>query len=206
MIRCEAAVPTIDGMKIMRAAGAGFVLGFLDFVWIKYVPWPLGDLGNSMAVWAVAAFLLTWRARWGLGTSAAGAVVMLIVAVPSYYLAAALIQQDDWSNMWAAYALLWMGFAVPAGIVFGVAGVLARRDGWKRVVALSLPGGVLAAEAVLQAARDDGDAGVVAVRLVLAVLLTLAVAPTWRLRAAAALCLVPVGVVGYGLLTATGFA
>ncbi|WP_305784070.1 DUF6518 family protein [Symbioplanes lichenis] len=189
-------------MKIVRAAGAGFLFGFLDFVWIKYVPWPLGDLGNSMAIWAVAAFLLTFRTRWGV----AGAVVMLVVAVPSYYLAAALIQQDDWSNMWAPYALLWMGFGVVSGIVFGVAGGLARREGWRRIVALSLPGGVLVAEAVLLAAREHGETGVVAVRLVLAVLLTLAVAPTWRLRAAAALCLVPVGAVGYGLFAATGFA
>ncbi|WP_306204177.1 DUF6518 family protein [Actinoplanes sp. RD1] len=193
-------------MKIVRAAGAGFLLGFLDFVWIKYVPWPLGDLGNSMAIWAVAAFLLAYLARWGLPTSAAAAMVLLIVAVPSYYLAAALIQHDDWSNMWSGYALLWMGFGLVGGAVFGIAGALARRDGWIRLVALSLPGGVLVAEAVLLALRDRDDAGVVVVRLVLAVLLTLAVAPTWRLRAAAALCLVPVGAVGYGLLSAAGFA
>src|ERR1700745_3326118 len=40
---------------------AGLLLGFGDFLWIKYVPFPVGGLGNSPAVWAVAAFLLTWR-------------------------------------------------------------------------------------------------------------------------------------------------
>ena len=76
---------------------AGLLLGFLDFAWIKYVPYPLGGLGNSTAVWAVAAFLLTRRSRWSLPASVLGAVVMLVVAVPAYYLAAALLQNDELS-------------------------------------------------------------------------------------------------------------
>lgn len=61
----------------------GVALGALDLLWIRYVP-VLGFLGSSMAVWAVAAFLLTWRVpRWRLPSGVAAAVVFLVVAVPS---------------------------------------------------------------------------------------------------------------------------
>jgi hypothetical protein len=35
-------------------------VGFDDFRWIKYVPSVVAGLGNSVAIWAVAAFLLTY--------------------------------------------------------------------------------------------------------------------------------------------------
>ncbi|WP_203824856.1 DUF6518 family protein [Actinoplanes palleronii] len=172
-------------MKIMRSAVVaapvtGVLLGSLDFVWIKYVPGPFGGLGNSMAVWAVAAFLLTFGHRWSLPVSVAAAAAQLVIAVPSYYLAAALIQHDAWSNMVNANALLWMAFGVIAGAVFGAGGMLAREQSdstpgradagrvpgsgtsggrpgraaaWLSTAALALPGSVLFAEAVLQARR-----------------------------------------------------
>ncbi len=65
-----------------------------------------GGLGNSVAVWAVAAFLLTCYGRWQLPPAVARAVTMLVVAVPSYYVAAALIQDDDWSHAWNVIAWL----------------------------------------------------------------------------------------------------
>jgi len=34
----------------VAAVVAGFLLGFLDFVWIKFVPYPFAELGNSSAV------------------------------------------------------------------------------------------------------------------------------------------------------------
>ncbi len=198
-------------MKIIVVAPvAGFLLGFLDFVWIKFLPYPLADLGNSMAVWAAAAFLLTYLTRWRTAASLAGAVVMLIVAVPSYYLAAALIQGDDLSNMYAAYALLWMAAGVLAGVVFGAAGVVARAPSRWQALALSLPGAVMVAEGLLQAQRI-GDpsydtAGTdAAVRLALAVLLPLLIARTWRTRALALLWSVPIGLLGYLAFTVTGF-
>ena len=86
---------------------AGLLLGVLDFVWIKYVPFPLGGLGNSVAVWAVAGFLFTHFARWGWARGIAAATVMLVVAVPSYYLAATVIQNDDVANLYNANAVLW---------------------------------------------------------------------------------------------------
>jgi hypothetical protein len=193
-------------MVILWSAVAGILLGALDFVWIKYVPFPWGDLGNSMAVWAVAAFLLTFITRWSYRRGVTGSVVMLVVAVPAYYLAAVAIQNDDLASVYNPASLLWMAMGVVAGVVFGAAGVAARQPWRGRVVALSLPAGVLVAEALIQARRDDGTASLVAIRLGLAAVLTLAVAGTWRSRAAALACAVPVGLVGFGIFSAVGIA
>ncbi len=139
-------------MAIVAVLG-GFLLGFLDFVWIRYVPYPAGNLGNSSAVWAVAAFAFGYWVRSGRWRAAAGAAVALVVAVPSYYLAAALIQGDDWSVLWAPTSLLWMSFGVLAGTIFGVAGTWVRSEGWRSVVGAALPGAVLFAEAGLEVRR-----------------------------------------------------
>jgi hypothetical protein len=186
---------------------AGILLGFLDFVWIKYLPAPYAGLGNSIAVWAVAAFLLTYYGRRPMPPAVAAAVVMLVVAVPAYYAAAALIQHDDWTLLYLSAALVWMGFGVVAGVVFGAGGVLAGRPGRLRIPASSLPAAVLLAEAGLQLARI-GDpshptaeiAEYVAVLLVLALVLTAWIVRPWRDRAAALLIALPVAAVGWLLL------
>jgi hypothetical protein len=67
--------------------------------------------------------------------------------VPSYYLAAALIQNDDPANTYDAVALVWMALGVVAGTVFGAAGVLARTAGILGTAAGAMPGAVLFAEA-----------------------------------------------------------
>ena len=132
---------------------AGLLLGFLDFLWIRYVPFPFGGLGNSPAVWAVAAFLLTWRARWRLWPSAAAGAAMLVIAVPAYYVAAFLFQHDELANAYNATALAWVAMGVVAGAVFGAAGYFARTPGRSRVVAMFLPGAILLAEAAIEATR-----------------------------------------------------
>jgi hypothetical protein len=148
MFQRSAAAATLAG---------GFLLGFLDFVWIKFVPYPLGGLGNSLAVWAVAAFFFTYAftyaARWSRVRGVAAAIVLLVVAVPSYYLAAALIQHDDFANTYGVVAFLWMFFAVIAGFVFGGAGVVARTPGRWQTAALAMPAAVLFAEAAVLARR-----------------------------------------------------
>jgi len=187
---------------------AGFLLGFLDFVWIKYVPFPFGGLGNSIAVWAVAAFLLTFWSRWKLVGAVVGAVVFLVVAVPSYYVAAALIQNDDWSNVYSAVALLWMGLAVVAGAVFGAGGVLARTPSRWQIPAAALPAAVLFAEGAIQLARGDRRAetlGYVAVLVALAVAVTLLIVRGRRPRGLALAYAVPLTAVGYLMLLASGF-
>ncbi|RZU50142.1 hypothetical protein EV385_1907 [Krasilnikovia cinnamomea] len=192
---------------------AGVALGVLDFVWIKYVPSPFGELGNSIAVWAVVAFLLTFGNRWTLSAGILGGAICLVVAVPSYYLAATLIQNDNPANMYNAVALLWMGLGVVAGTVFGAAGVLARTgDGLVRLAAAAMPGAVLFAEAVMQG-RRIGDpnyetaslVGYIAVLLASGVAVTLLVCRSWRQRGIALLLTLPLTAVGYVLLLLTGF-
>lgn len=202
---------TINRYASVAAPVAGLLLGALDFVWIKYVPFPFGALGNSLAVWAVAGFLFTYWSRWTWVRGIAAAVVMLVVAVPSYYLAAALIQGDDWANMVNVVALLWMGCAVIAGIVFGGAGIVARTPGRWRTAAQAVPGAVLVAEAVLAGRRiGDDNYGIeplwsALLYLALAVLVTVLVSATWRQRLTAMLLTVPLGAAGFALLSVAGF-
>ena len=185
------------------APAAGFLLGFLDFLWIKFVPFPFGGLGNSIAVWAVAAFLLTHLQRWSMTSAVSGAVVMLVVAVPSYYVAAALIQNDDWSTIWAFTSWLWMVLGGVAGVTFGVGGVVARRPGRLRVPALGLPAAVLLAE-MIKALRAEA-AGYAVVLPALAVLITVLLGRSRRDRALALVCAVPLACLGYVLMIATVF-
>ncbi len=207
-------------MKITRSAAlvapaAGLLLGFLDFVWIKYVPSPFGGLGNSIAVWAVAAFLLALSGPWSPPVRVAAAVVQLVVAVPAYYLAAALIQRDDLSNMYDANAVLWVGLGVVAGLVFGAGGALARRADVPpllRDAALALPGAVLFAEAVLQIGRfgdpsysTGGLAGYVALLIVLGLGVTLSITPAGQRRGRVLLLSLPLTALGFVLLGLTGF-
>jgi hypothetical protein len=182
--------------------GAGLLLGVADFVWIKFVPFPFGGLGNSMAVWAVVAFLLTARARWGLGASVAGGAVLLVVAVPAYYLAAWLIQHDDLATVYASASLRWMAMAVLAGAVFGAGGHLARTPGRLRRAALALPGAVLFAEAAIEVRRiaepDYGVAGPLGLAILLVLLGVV-------LSRRSLLLTVPLAALGFALFTATGF-
>ncbi|MEV0896748.1 DUF6518 family protein [Actinoplanes sp. NPDC049802] len=191
---------------------AGVLLGALDFVWIKYVPFPFGGLGNSIAVWAVAAFLLTFLSRWTLPAGILGAIGCLVLAVPSYYLTATLIQSDALANMYNATALFWTASGVVAGAVFGAAGVLARTGGRFRAAAVAIPGAVLFAEATMQLKRI-GDpnyetaetVGYTAVLIALGVALIVLVSRSWPQRGLALLLALPLTAVGYVLLSLTGF-
>jgi hypothetical protein len=191
---------------------AGLLLGFLDFVWIKYLPSPVGDLGNSLATWAVAAFLLTYLHRWRLPAGIAAAIICLVVAVPSYDLAAALIQNDDWSNLYNTTALMWMGFGVVAGVVFGGGGVLARTSGMLRLSALALPAAVLFAEGVVNLRRitdENYEASeqwaYASLVFVLGLLITLLISRTWRDRLLALTWSIPLTAGGWLLLTLASF-
>jgi hypothetical protein len=203
-------VPRLPEVKINRyavvaAPVGGLLLGVLDFVWIKYVPFPFAELGNSVAVWAVAGFLFTYWGRWGWARGISAAVVMLVVAVPSYYLAATVIQHDDAATMYNTTAVVWMGFAVIAGIVFGGAGIAARTPGRRQTPALAMPAAVLFAEAALHAGRiGDPSYGIdplwsVLLDLALGVLLTVLIAGTRRW--AALLWAVPLALVGFVLMS-----
>ncbi|MGC4896801.1 DUF6518 family protein [Micromonospora sp. DT31] len=179
---------------------AGFLLGVLDFVWITRVPYPFAELGNSTATWAVAAFALGWWVRSGPVRAAVAAVVLLVVAVPSYYLAATLLQGDDLAVIWSPASLLWMAFGVVAGVVFGVAGTWARTAGWRRVVGTALPAAVFVEEALRFALKSrSGYPDVwwnVAIDLALAALLVVLVARSARLRLLATAVALPLAALG----------
>ena len=145
-----------DRRVALAAVMGGLLLGSLDFVWIKFVPFPLAELGNSTATWAVAAFLFGWWVRSGWLRAALGAAVLLVFAVPSYYLAAMVIQGDDLAVLWAPTSLLWLLLGVLTGVVFGVGGVWARGEGWRSVVGLALPAAAFFEEAA-RFARRVGD-------------------------------------------------
>lgn len=201
----------INRYAAVAAPVFGLLLGVVDFVWIKYLPYPFGGLGNSLAVWAVAGFLFTYYARWGWAKGIAAAIVMLVVAVPSYYLAATVIQGDDIANMYNTVAVMWMGFAVVAGIVFGGAGILARQPGRLQAAAMAMPAAVMFAEAVLLARRigepsyETEPVWPAVLNVALGVLLTVVVGRTWRQRVVALLLAVPLAVVGFGLLSVARF-
>jgi hypothetical protein len=206
----------VSTVKINKSAAlvapiAGVFLGFLDFVWIKYVPFPFGGLGNSLAVWAVAAFLLTFYSRWKLPYAVIAAIVFLVLAVPSYYVAAALIQHDDWANAYSSAAVEWIAFGVIAGAVFGSAGMISRAASRWQAPALALPAAVLSAEAVLQLARLGGPdytaseiIGFAGILVAAAVGVTLAIARTWQLRGLAFAYATPLTALGYLALRVTG--
>ncbi len=208
----RSALMAINRSVAVVAPAAGVLLGALDFVWIEHVPFPFGGLGNSIAVWAVAAFLLTFLSRWTLPVGILGAIVCLVTGVPSYYLAATLIRNDDPANMYGAVALLWMGLGVVAGTVFGAAGVLARTPNLLRTAALAMPGAVLLAEATMQLRRignpnyDTAELTAYAgVLIALGVTLTVLVGRSWRQRGLALLLTLPLSAVGYVLLSLTRF-
>jgi hypothetical protein len=201
----------INRYAAVAAPVGGLLLGVLDFVWIKYVPFPFAELGNSLAVWAVAGFLFTYAARWGWARGIGAAIVLLVVAVPSYYLAAMVIQNDDAANMYNTTAVLWMGFAVIAGVVFGGAGIAARTPGRLRIPALAMPAAVLFAEAALLSRRiGDESYGIdplwpALIDVALGVILTIMIARPWRQRLVVLLIAVPLGFVGFALLSVARF-
>ncbi|MEW2475926.1 DUF6518 family protein [Micromonospora gifhornensis] len=195
----------------LTAVLGGLLLGILDFIWIKFVPFPFADLGNSSAVWAVAAFAFGFWVRTGWVRAAIGAAVALVVAVPGYYAAAALIQGDEWSILWAPTSLLWMSFGVLAGVVFGIGGVWAHERGWRQPVGIALPGAVLFAEALIDASRiNHPNYGIdplwdVLIKTALGVLVVVVVARGTRARLLALATALPLALIGFAAFRLAGF-
>jgi hypothetical protein len=206
-----------------RAAGvtvaAGVLLGVVDLLLQKSLPYPWANLANSSAVWAVLAFGLGWALARSGGTwwrSALAGLVLLVLAVPSYYVTATVVQDDDLANAWAPTSLLWMVFGALAGPIFGAAGALARAakekrrggggerlgsargGGWRWLVAASLPGAVLLAEAGLDVTRYPSTA---VIKAALGVLMIVLVGRTWTALALA----LPLAAAGFAGFQVAGF-
>ncbi|MEV2241962.1 DUF6518 family protein [Micromonospora sp. NPDC049891] len=195
----------------LAAVLGGILLGSVDFLWIKYLPYPVGNLGNSSAVWAVAAFCFGYWVRSGQLRAAIGAAAGLVIAVPSYYVTAALVQGDDWAVLWAPTSLLWMCFGVLAGVLFGIAGVWARGPGWRQVVGPALPAAVLFAEAGLEIRRigdpNYGDDPIwdALIRIALGLLVLALAGRTNRQRALALVAALPLALTGLAAFLLAGF-
>lgn len=181
---------------------AGVLLGVADLLIQKSLPYPWANLANSSAVWAVLAFALGYWVRGPWWRSALAGMVLLVLAVPSYYVSATLIQNDDLANAWSVTSLLWMFFGVVAGALFGAAGSWARAPGWRQLVGVALPGAVLFAEAMLLFADRRATA---VIEIVLGVAVILAVGRGIRQRLLALALAVPLGVLGFGAFLVGGF-
>lgn len=130
------------------AAGAGVVLGVGDLVLQQTLPYPLADLANSSGVWAVAALLLGRFLRTEPARAATAGVVMLVVAVEAYYVAAILGDVASPLTLVSPSTVAWLVMAVIAGSAFGWAGAWSRSgDVWMAAAGLGLGAAVLFAEA-----------------------------------------------------------
>lgn len=135
------------------AVVAGLALGPLDLWGQVNTPYPWANLFNSPAVCAAAAFAF---GRWVRARPAApaGAVIVLVVGVEAYYLAAVLVRDAGTATLTSPTALVWLAGGVMAGSVFGVAGSWAAdRSGWRAVLGRAALPAVFAAEAVRTVVR-----------------------------------------------------
>jgi hypothetical protein len=196
------------------AVVGGLLLGPIDLLAQRALPYPWANLANSSAVWAIGAFGIGAWVRTGRWRPAIAGAALLLVAVESYYLTAALTQHDDISALWALSTLTWLLFGVLAGAVFGTGGAWSRGENrWLRVVGLALPGAVLLAEAGVLAYRNGSvdpayrldSLQAAAVDAVLAVLASLVTGRTMRQRFECLAASVPLALVGFGGLVLAGF-
>jgi hypothetical protein len=184
---------------------AGAALGAVDFLGQRTLPYPWANLANSSAVWAVAAWALGAWLRTDARVSASAAVVMLVVAVESYYVTAALAQGDSWANVSSPTTVVWVLFGAVAGVVFGLAGSWWRSSrAWRRVVGGAVPVSVLLAEAALHLRHGTATATGLIELLLAGALLTL-IARRPLPTAQIALASLPIALVGFLALTAFGF-
>ena len=189
----------------------GLVLGAVDLLLQRALPYPWADLANSSAIWALAAYGLGLWVRTPWWRAAIAGAVLLFLAVPAYYLTATIIQHDALAMMWDPAALMWMAFGILAGLIFGFGATLVRSSGWQQLAGVALPGAVLFAEAAVAALRD-GDGGyrrdqihTAIIEVVLGVAVILVVGRGTRQRLGGLLLSVPLAVIGFAAFRTGGF-
>lgn len=192
----------------------GLLLGAIDLLAQRTLPYPWANLANSSAVWAIGAFAIGAWVGAGRWRPAFAGVVLLLVAVEAYYLTATLAQHDSLSNLWTFSTLVWLLFGVLAGAVFGTAGAWSRGPHrWRRIAGVALPAAVLLAEAGVLARRGGNvDAAyradslrTAAIEAALAVVLALVVGRNTRQRLEGVAASVPLALVGFGGFVLAGF-
>lgn len=196
------AVPARPLAAVLTAAvGAGVALGALDLLLQVVLPYPLANLANSSAVWALAAFALALWARTSPAVAALGGVVLLVVAVEAYYLVAIAVDMADLYALTSPSTVLWMASGVIAGSVFAVAGSWVATDGgWRAALGLAAASAVLLAETGSRLLPGAGtsldDLGTAGLHVAAAVAVLVAFAGRPGLVARAALLVLPLALVG----------
>jgi hypothetical protein len=193
---------------VLATIAGGLVLGPADLLLQKVLPYPWANLANSSAIWALAAYGLGLWVRTPWWRAAVAGAVLLTLAVPAYYLAAALFLHDEIAMLWQPAALVWMGFGVLAGLVFGFGASLAWSSGWHQLVGIGLPGAVLFAEALVVALRGGEAADRLAtalIEVVLGVLVIVVVGRTARPRIGGLIASVPLALLGFVVFKLGGF-
>ncbi len=196
-------------LAVSAAAGVG--LGVVDLVAQRTVPYPLAELANTNALWALAAFAIgcwvgtdSWRA-------ALGGSVLLVVAVGSYYVAAVVLIHDSVFSYTSSATLTWILFGIVAGSLFGAAGAWSRSADWLTApVGTAIGASVLFAEALVLAhtsttARFD-RMQVALLEVALGIGVVLLAGRTSRNSALALALCAPFTALGYFAFTAAGFA
>jgi hypothetical protein len=201
---------------VLTVVACGILLGVVDLLLQRSLPYPWANLANSSAVWALGAFGIGWWLRAGWWRSALAGIVLLVVAVEAYYLAAVVLLNDNAQTLWSLTAMMWLVLGVLAGALFGAAGELSRdARPWLRVVAVAMPGAVLLAEAAMLVNRSDNPGGgphyrtdslqTAAIEAVLGVTLILLIAPTHRVRLQALAAATALAAIGFAGFTVAGF-
>jgi hypothetical protein len=196
------AVPARSTSSLLVAAvGAGVALGALDLLLQVTLPYPLANLANSSAVWALAAFALAVWARTTPVVAAAAGVVLLVVAVEAYYVVAIAVGMADAYTLVSSSTVVWMASGVLAGAVFGVAGSWVATDGgWRAALGLAAASAVLLAEAAVRLLPGNGsslgDLGTTSLHAAAGVAVLLAFASRPGLVSRAALLVLPLTLIG----------
>lgn len=124
--------------------GIGVVIGVATSLGQALVPGQWNTLVNSGAIWLVAPFLMGSRIGSHRFAAVVGAITML-ATVAGYYVTAAL--RGAPMSMWMT--AFWLGVAIVAGPLYGLAGRWSHDDRRAlRVIGVALLGGVFIAEAV----------------------------------------------------------
>lgn len=206
-----AAPPRRAAVVAAAAVLAGIAFGALDLLGQVALPYPWANLANSPAIWALAAFGIGVWVRRGPLRCMLAAVPMLVVAVVTYYLVAAVALHDSAGIITSAIGVMWAAFGVIAGCVFGFAGHLRAARGFlAAALGAALPAAVLLAEAALHAGRTAHRWGdnvqTATIEVVLALATVVLAGRGLRGRALVLIISVPLAILGWFAFRVAGFA
>ena len=138
---------------------AGLLLGPVDLLAQTTLPYPWANLANSGAVWTLAAFVMG-SAVGRTALSVVAGLVVLPVAVESYYLAGVTFRHDSTATLWSSTTGLWLVLAVVVGPLAGLAGGAMRSpQRATRFAAAACAGAIFLLEAVAILGRSNADGG-----------------------------------------------